>query len=116
MNHTRTTQAQWRKWAVMLALYVENDSMTTKQLLDRIEAEKWNVLPVHGRMDAIHWTCRREAERATREMRYVSFIERIKSRPTLWQLTEVGRFWVGENLIENPNITPEKSREEGAFR
>lgn len=116
MNIPSTTQAQWRKWAVLLILYVENGSMTTKQLLDRIESENWNVLPANGRMDAVHWTCRREADRATRGLRFVSFIERIQGRPTLWQLTDIGRSWVGENLIENPNITPEKSNEDGAYR
>jgi hypothetical protein len=106
------TQAEWRRWAILLTLFRRAESMRTKDLLFEIEWDGWDVLPTHGRWDSVHAACVRLIQNEAGIGFDSRKVRRIDTRPARWELTSLGRQFVSDFLVDNPNITPEKSREE----
>lgn len=109
---TSVTQTSWRTWAIELILYSNLlIEMTVAQLHERIERDNWSVLPEGSKdtkRDAIRYTLEKEIKLGDR-----SKIKRkwVGNNGVEYGLTRLGEFFVSEFLINNPNITPEKSRE-----
>jgi hypothetical protein len=98
-----TTQADWRRWATLLALAAAERPLTTENVVADIRHLGWaTVLPISGQWDAAH--------RALTALEKGSMVERYQTTKTSrWSLTSIGQDFVATSLTGNPNITPEKA-------
>lgn len=96
-----TTRADWRRWAIFGVLAQQaQHPLRVLDLVRVLEEEGWgDVLPASGHYDAV--------QRALLSMKKNDYVH-YTGRPARWMLTDLGRDFAHEFVVNNPNITPDQ--------
>lgn len=110
-----TRQSDWRRWAAMIAIHTSPQAsvLTISGITHAIERAGWDVFDEHYDHREKMAAVRRVIE-INLKRQHSNFI-RIDGVPAMYGLSPLGSSFTQEHLLNNPNITPEKSKESNAY-
>lgn len=95
------TLSNWRRWAILAIIAQDGfPAYDAHRLSIEMQRRGWgHLLPAHGRYDAVY--------RALRAEEKAGKLRRVGPRPFRWMVTDTGRDFTLEFILDNPHITPE---------